>query len=284
LTSSLQTVETDAPAKLNLFLEVIGKRSDGYHDVETVAHEIDLADKLTFSPAQELSLNVTGLPIPPGGENLVLRAARILQEMAGTKYGAAITLHKNIPAGSGLGGGSSDAAATLKALNSLWKLKMRQEDLLGIASRLGSDVPFFIHGKTALCTGRGQIVSPLTNRNRLIFLLVMPALSVSTAEIYKNLSLDLTCGRKDATLLIEGLARRDVTAVGRELFNRLEFVTVRLYPELEHVRRRLEELSPAGLAMTGSGSAFYCLARTRSEAEGFLQKSGLKAIIVSSII
>ncbi|KAF0241385.1 MAG: 4-diphosphocytidyl-2-C-methyl-D-erythritol [Planctomycetota bacterium] len=147
-------VSVHSTCKLNLFLEIVGKRQDGYHELESVFHELDFGDELTFEPANELSLDLKGGSAPGGEDNLVLKAARLLASEIKTSGGARITLTKRVPVGAGLGGGSADAAATLLALDRLWNASSDRKLLHALAARLGSDVNFFLEGGTALCTGR----------------------------------------------------------------------------------------------------------------------------------
>src|SRR3954469_7342886 len=153
-------VEVLAPAKLNLFLEVLGRRPDGYHEVETLMVAVDLFDRLTFreSPSGEITLRCDDPGLPTGSENLAVRAAERLRDESGRRLGAHIDLHKSIPAGAGLAGGSSDAAAALAGLDRLWDLKTRPDRLATLASGLGSDVPFFLKAGAAICRGRGERV------------------------------------------------------------------------------------------------------------------------------
>ncbi|MDR1940800.1 MAG: 4-(cytidine 5'-diphospho)-2-C-methyl-D-erythritol kinase [Endomicrobium sp.] len=163
-----------APAKINLFLEIAGKRDDGYHDLESIMQTVSLYDELTFEPAGEISLSLCvgrhskcaanspqSLDVPLDDRNIIIKAAKAMREKYNIKSGVKITLQKNIPAGAGLGGGSSDAAATLKALNELWQINAPKSELEKIASKLGADVAFFLTGGAALCEGIGDIITPL---------------------------------------------------------------------------------------------------------------------------
>jgi 4-diphosphocytidyl-2-C-methyl-D-erythritol kinase len=182
-----------APAKINLSLEVIGKRDDGFHDVRTVLQAIGLADELTFETAGELTLGVEPVGAVPVEGNLVLRAALALQGLVGIGAGAAITLRKRIPVAAGLGGGSSDAAATLLGLRSLWGVPLADEEIYRIASRLGSDVPFFVRGGTAIGSGRGDALEMLPLPVERYAIVVTPAEAADaakTARLYGMLRAD----------------------------------------------------------------------------------------------
>lgn len=246
----MATITLSAPAKLNLFLEVTGKRPDGYHELVTVMQEIALADTLEAEPAGDFSLEVSGLEIPPGGENLVLKAAKRLAEVAGAREGAAFRLTKRIPAGAGLGGGSSDAAAALKACARLWKL---DEALLpAVAAEVGSDVPFFLAGGTALCTGRGEKVQPLKPLPETPITLVWPGFALPTRDVYGALA-PAGSPRKVEPFLA-AMEKGDLP-----LFNRLEEAALKVQPGLVELRQWMSQAGFRASAMTGSGSAFYGL-------------------------
>jgi len=177
-----------APAKINLFLRVGALRRDGYHSIRTLFHAIGLFDELRFSPAARLSLATAGLSSPRGAGNLVMRAAELLRRETGCRPGGRIVLRKRIPAGAGLGGGSSDAAAALVGLNRLWRLGLPRRRLLALAARLGSDVPFFLHGAgAAVGTGRGDRLRPVPSRLRAWACILKPSFGVSTKDAYAAL-------------------------------------------------------------------------------------------------
>jgi 4-diphosphocytidyl-2-C-methyl-D-erythritol kinase len=254
------------PAKVNLFLEVLGRRPDGYHDLATLMVTVGLYDTLeireTASPEVRLRCDQPGLSTGP--DNLVCRAAELLRDRAGARAGVEVRLSKRIPVQAGLGGGSSDAAATLAGLDRLWRLGLGRDGLARLGALLGSDVPFFFHGPAAWCTGRGEVVEPLRLGGPLDFVLASPDVGLSTASVFKGLVLpeDPVDG---------GPARRaaeggDVEELGRRLFNRLEEPAMRLCPEVAGLRRRLAGLAPAGVLMSGSGSTVFALGRDAADA------------------
>ncbi|MFP4058503.1 MAG: 4-(cytidine 5'-diphospho)-2-C-methyl-D-erythritol kinase [Candidatus Brocadiia bacterium] len=260
-------VTVRCPAKLNLFLEVLGRRPDGYHDIDTVMQAIDLYDELHIAPragpALRLECDCAGLPSDE--RNLALRAAMALKEETGYPGGARLRLTKRIPVGAGLGGGSSDAAGALVGLDRAWGLGLRDEGLRQLAARVGSDVAFFLRGGTARCTGRGEAVEPAAARLRARYALVCPPLSVSTAEVYKKLRFPLTPTGARASMLVQCLAQGDVEGLGATLYNRLEEPAFHLYPGLREGKSRLEATGLfAGVLMTGSGAALFGLRRPRS--------------------
>jgi 4-diphosphocytidyl-2-C-methyl-D-erythritol kinase len=252
-----------APAKLNLFLEVLGKRPDGYHELESLMVTVDLHDTLTFSddPSGRISFRCDDPSLPTGSDNLVVKAAERLKREAAIERGAAIHLQKAIPAQAGLAGGSSDAAATLVALDRLWNLQTNPDRLDALAGEIGSDVAFFRHGPAAVCRGRGEQVSPTGIAGPLHFVLVCPPLGSSTAEVYR--SLVLPDRPRPIAPVLEAFSRGDIAALGQGLFNRLQPVAERLNPELLRVRNALQSLGSSldGALMSGSGSAYFGLGR-----------------------
>ena len=279
-------ISLKAPAKVNLFLEILGKRDNGYHEIETIMQEIDLADSLQFEETQEgVTLECNDKNIPANQDNLVCKAANLILEECGIKKGVLINLEKNIPVGAGLGGGSSDAATTLKALNSLWKVGLNNEELMGFAAKLGSDIPFFINGKTALCRGRGELITPVEVRNRMDYIILFPRVHISTETIYKNLKIDLTKKRKDVSFFLDALKYSEVASISKLLFNRLEEIIFATYPDLLQVKSTLESFDFCGLSISGSGSAFFGLCNDRHQAEVIKSKielSGMGNVFVAT--
>jgi 4-diphosphocytidyl-2-C-methyl-D-erythritol kinase len=263
-------VEVLAPAKLNLFLEIQGKRPDGYHDLESLMVTVDLFDTLTFldDPSGRITLRCDDPTLPTGTDNLVVKAANRLKATTGTDRGARIDLKKAIPAQAGLAGGSSDAAATLIGLDRLWGLQTAPETLDEIAATIGSDVSFFRQGPCAVCRGRGEIVEPWPLPEPLHFVLVCPPVGVSTAAVYRNL---IPPDRpRPIVEILEALEAGDIPALGRGLFNRLQPVAESLEPSLGAIRGALAGLvgpSLDGHLMSGSGSAYFGLASHRAAAE-----------------
>ena len=261
-------ISVKAPAKINLFLEVLGKRDDGYHELETVMQEIDLVDILEFEEIDEgVKIECENSSISLNETNLVCKAADLILRECGIKKGVLVRLEKRIPVGAGLGGGSSDAAATLKALNSLWGIGLNDVELMELAAKLGSDVAFFINGKTALCRGRGEKIYPLEVQRELNYLVVFPNVEISTPSIYGNLKIDLTKNRKDVSVFVKAMEDYDVDNIGKLLFNRLEGTIFSLYPNLLQIKNLLERFSFCGLLVSGSGSAIYGLCSNRKQAE-----------------
>jgi 4-diphosphocytidyl-2-C-methyl-D-erythritol kinase len=229
-------------AKVNLVLEVLGKRPDGYHEVHSILQTIGLFDTLDCAPAPDLSLAAP--PLPDDAPNLVLRAAQALQEATGCRAGAALTLHKGIPVAAGLGGGSADAAAALVALNALWKLYLDRDELARVAVQLGSDVPFFLLGGTALARGRGDLLEPLPDPVPRWLVIVVPGepLADKTRRIYSLLDPRwYTPGGFVATLAQR--LRVNPAASWRPLGNGLEPTAMETFPALRAARNALVEVT-----------------------------------------
>ena len=260
------TVRVRTPAKVNLFLEVLGRRPDGYHEVATLLLAIDLFDELDFRPALtgDLSLTCDVPDLLTGPENLVLKAARRLRERTGYAGGATIRLTKRIPWAAGLGGGSSDAAATLAGLNELWKLGLSPAALARVGTEIGSDVPFFLNGPAAWCTGRGEVVSPVLIGRQIDLVLVKPPEGLSTADVYRRVK--VPANPADGSAAREALADGDVDALGRALHNRLQEPAFELCPSVADLHRRVQSVGAAGALLSGSGSCLFALCRSPEEA------------------
>ncbi|MBI1884914.1 MAG: 4-(cytidine 5'-diphospho)-2-C-methyl-D-erythritol kinase [Chloroflexi bacterium] len=254
-----------APAKINWTLEVLGRRDDGYHEVRSVMQTIDLCDVLDFAPAEALSLQGGG-EYEPGEDDLILKAAGALG-LEG--QGAAIRLGKKIPLASGLGGGSSDAAATLRGLGHARGLTLSQNQLAEVAAGLGSDVPFFTHGGTALVEGRGERVTPLPDAPPAWLVLAVPPLTVTgkTATMYRNLS---PSAFSDGSFTRRFVQRLEEGAIDEQsMRNAFEGVAYALFPDLARYRAALLDAAGAGarpVHLAGSGPALFVLAREEQEA------------------
>ena len=245
------------PAKLNLFLEVTGKRPDGYHDLDMLLEAVDLCDTLTAARTDGgITLETDAPGIPTDRRNIVIRAAELFTAAAGIDAGVHFRLHKRIPPGGGLGGGSGNGVGALFALQELFGVPLEPARLHGLACALGSDVPYFLHGGLARCRGRGEIVDGLGSGSPRRFLLLIPSFALSTADVYAALIFPLTCPRSLGTMTVGSLEER--LRAGEFFFNRLQEPAERLRPELGAIMRQARS---AGLraAMTGSGSCLFAL-------------------------
>ncbi len=251
------TIEILAPAKLNLFLKITGQRVDGYHELLSIFVPVALYDKLKIRKLEKgLEVCYSGRQLPEGQNNLVNRAAISFFEKTGIKKGAKITLIKKIPISSGLGGGSSDAAATLKGLNQLWGSPLSKEDLEKLALSLGADVPFFLLQRPAIARGIGEIIQPIKNFPPFWYVIVSPNLMVSTAWAYKSIKLNLT--NKEIQNILDTL-KKSIFNIPDILSNDLESVTLSKYPFLCSIKASLIKLGALGALMTGSGPSLFGL-------------------------
>ena len=250
----------NAAAKVNLVLEVLGKRDDGYHELVTVMQAVDLSDRVTLEEADVLELRSRTPDVPSDGRNLALRAATALREASGVTRGVRITLDKRIPIAAGLGGGSTDAAAVLVGLNRLWRLRWPVERLDEVATTLGMDVPFFLRGGTARAVGRGERIEALRG-GTLGLVLVNPRFPVSTAEMYARVTPAMYTDGRHAKTLAEGL-RRTPTRVAASLYNGLQEAAVAAHPPIGRIRAALLAAGALGALMSGSGPTVFGVARS----------------------
>ncbi|MCS7235762.1 MAG: 4-(cytidine 5'-diphospho)-2-C-methyl-D-erythritol kinase [Armatimonadota bacterium] len=263
----MKELRLNAYAKLNLSLDVLGRRHDGYHEVETVLHTVELHDTVVLREAPGgIRVACDHRRVPTDEQNLVFRAAQLLREAAGTDRGVHIEVHKRIPPASGLGGGSSDAAVTLLGLAQMWKLRLDHGQLLELASQVGSDVPFFLVGGAALATGRGERLRYLPTLPTTWVVLACPDAEVSTAWAYANLDLAGITRRPDTGRLVDALRAEDVAAVAQELCNVFEPLVSRRYPQVSELKRRLLEAGALGASMSGTGPAVFGLFSGEAEA------------------
>jgi 4-diphosphocytidyl-2-C-methyl-D-erythritol kinase len=255
-----------APAKVNLFLEVLARRADGYHEIATLMMAVSLYDTLEFKEDSSGTIQVeSDLPtLPTGPANLIHKAATLLRQRAGITRGMRVQVRKRIPLQAGLGGGSSDAAATLAALNRLWQLGLAGTELDALGTQLGSDVPFFLSGPAAWCTGRGERTEPMTLGQPLWVVLACPNEGQSTAEVYKEVRVPEHY--QTGAEIRQAAQSGEIDAIGRGMFNRLQPVAEKLCPAVGILAKRVADLHPTGTLMSGSGSAVFALCRDRSEA------------------
>jgi 4-diphosphocytidyl-2-C-methyl-D-erythritol kinase len=270
-------------AKLNLYLEVLKQRKDNYHNIKTIFERIDLCDKIILKPRPDKKINFTcNLPgVPTGHSNLAYRSAKLLQDTFNIDKGADIKIIKRIPVAAGLGGGSGNAATVLIGLNELWKLKLSRNKLLQLARKIGSDVSFFIYNCSfAKGEARGDRIKPLRvfSNLRLWHILVVPKFRVSTPRIYKkwdkdNKTFKLTVERAGLTrpkynvkILILALRKNNFFLLGDALFNSLEQVTTKLYPQITRIREKLIQMGVKSILMSGSGPAIFGVVSSRKEA------------------
>ena len=259
-----------SPAKLNLFLKVINKRPDGYHNLITLFERIDLMDEIRLSATAGGKIRIfCGHPqVPKGPQNLVFRVAALLQKRYEIGQGVDIHIQKCIPVAAGLAGGSSNAATTLLGLNKIWRLGLKSLELCQIGRMIGSDVPFFLRDTSwALGLERGDVIVPQDIRTKLWQILVVPRRKMLTPQVYRRLNLELTKTNDDVNILIRSLKENNIKRAKRLLTNDLETSIVRICPQLLYVKRRFETLLGDGVCFSGSGPSVYGVVESREEAE-----------------
>jgi len=243
-----------APAKINLFLRVLGKRTDGYHDIVSLMQQITLYDELTFLPRPRgIVLQCPNSNLPLSADNLIFRAAEAVFSYTGCSSGVEIILTKNIPVAAGLGGGSSDAAATLSALNEMCRLGLKKKELMNIGSKLGADVPFFLFGSSAFAEGRGEKLKAWKNPLKLNIVLINPSFPLSTKLVYESLNLRLT--KKRINYSIPRFS--ELGDIIREMHNDLETASLRMHPELTDIKQLLLRHGALSAMMSGSGPTVF---------------------------
>jgi 4-diphosphocytidyl-2-C-methyl-D-erythritol kinase len=257
-------------AKINLHLRVLGRRPDGYHEIRTVFQTITLSDRLTLRALDDprLELECDAPDVPNDDSNLVVRAAKLLRERFNVARGASIKLEKSIPAGGGLGGGSSNAAVTLAALAHLWEIETTRDELSELGATLGADVPFFFTGGTARGTGRGAEIAPLADAPTMNLIVVAPCVKISTAEAYKSLNAPaLTKEIAPANLLVSRTGADFSDSLPAPLANDFEPSVYRLYPEVGRARDALVAVGAKGALLSGSGSSVFGVFESSDEVE-----------------
>ncbi len=275
MSNLFKTATILSPAKINLFLKITGKRKDGYHNIATLFQMIDLYDKITFSPSpkREIEITCSKEGIPPE-TNLVYLAAQALWKPG--LPGVSIHIEKNIPVGAGLGGGSSNCATALFALNRLWKLGLPQKKLMAKGKKLGADVPFFLFGPRAWGTGTGDRLTPLPPAEPFHILLVKPSEGAPTAKIYETFSLGLTkpLSRTKIPFEFKGLVLFEDTVA--YLINDLEKTVVMMHPAVGTIRKALTGEHCKGVMLSGSGTTVFGLFKDKPSADQALRKISRK--------
>lgn len=275
----MPTLEKESPCKVNLLLNILGKRPDGFHELETVFHPVNLCDRLTFSRGGTgIQLNCSNPALPTDGSNLVHRAAVRFLETAAIQDGVRIHLEKHIPVAAGLGGGSGNAAVTLLGLNELFGRPLIDAQLHAIAATLGSDVNFFLQSNPALAVGRGEQIKPLAEFPALrgaCFVLVHPGFGISTPWAYRELARFPSAQKGQpgrAKRLIELLQASDLATAGREFYNSLEAPALEKYPVLALYQDFFRAEGAAATLMSGSGSTTFAIFPTQPSAEAVVDK------------
>jgi 4-diphosphocytidyl-2-C-methyl-D-erythritol kinase len=259
-------LELFAPAKINLTLDVLGKRPDGYHELETVMQTVSLGDTIELADASGIEVISEHPAVPKGPENLAYRAAALVQEHAGIKRGVRIIIKKRIPVAAGLAGGSTDAAAVLKGLDKLWSLGLPENDLLVLASQLGSDVAFCLHGGTALGKGRGEQLTSLPPMPKFGVVLVKLPIAVSTKEVYQRYRRD-EMQKPTTAAMVSALQQCNRQSIMKAMSNMLESVTIPMHPEIAEIKEQMHKAGAQAVLMSGSGPTVFGLTETVHGAE-----------------
>ncbi|WLR50900.1 4-(cytidine 5'-diphospho)-2-C-methyl-D-erythritol kinase [Bacillus tianshenii] len=254
-----------APAKINLALDVLHKRDDGFHEVEMIMTTVDLADRIELEDNNSgiIKLSSQNRFVPNDERNLAFQAAKLLKDRYHINRGLNISMAKTIPVAAGLAGGSSDAAAVLRGLNQLWNLGLSLDELAELGSEIGSDVSFCVHGGTALATGRGEKIKKLPSPPSCWVILAKPTIGVSTAEVYKHLDLSKV-EHPDVEGMIEAIEEKNFEKMCSRVGNVLETVTFKRYPEVQALKEQIQRFGADAVLMSGSGPTVFALAQYES--------------------
>lgn len=265
----MQTITLKAPAKINLYLNVLNKRSDGFHNLETVFEKLEFSDKITLTRRRSgIKLICASPDVPKGNQNIAVKAARLILKCAHNSQGVEIKLNKKIPVAAGLGGGSSDAAAVLLGINRLFGLGFDQNSLQQMGLNLGADVPFFLlRSSRAIGRGIGEILLPLAiKKSNWYILVVVKGLYVSTEVMYKHPRLTLTKPPADAKIMLHTLKKGNLTALDKHSYNSFESIVAKKYKEINQIKQALKSLGAHATLMSGSGPCVFGIAQSRKEA------------------
>ena len=258
----MQDIRVRAHAKINLYLDVVGKRADGYHDLETVFHSVGLHDDVIIRRQATRGITVTceHPGVPSDSRNLAHRAAQCLSDTVGGVGGIAIRIYKRIPVAAGLAGGSANAAAVLHGVNALFELGFTQKTLMRLGTQLGADVPFCLHGGAAFGLGIGDRLTYLPALSNAPLLLLNPGIEVSTASVFKNLNFRLTKPKNAGIIIKTSVEEGDIVSIGQNLYNRLEVPVFSEYPEIAALKSDLSTQAGAyGALMSGSGATVFAI-------------------------
>jgi 4-diphosphocytidyl-2-C-methyl-D-erythritol kinase len=258
-----------SPAKLNLVLDVLGKRPDGFHELRTIFERISLADQITLSRNKRKKINIRCVHphMPRGSDNLAFKAAMMLRQDFSIFEGLDINIIKNIPVAAGLAGGSSNAAAVLSGLNRLWQIGLNNAQLVNYATRLGSDVAFFLYNSSyALGTGRGELIKPLEVKTKLWHVLVTPRVKMYTKDVFARLKLNLTNKKDNVNILLPFLRKGDLVRLAGAMSNDLEPAILSLKPDFIYLKKKLLDAGSTGVCFSGSGPSIFALAQSQKHA------------------
>ncbi len=254
-----------SPAKLNIRLKVTGRRPDGYHELVSIMVPVTLFDQIKLETGQSpgITISSSGFSVPVNDDNLACRAAKAFFSKTGLKQNLSIKLQKNIPVAAGLGGGSSNAACTLKALNEIWSNPLSLQELEKLAVKLGADVPFFLYNRPCIARGIGEILEPISKWPRFWYVIVKPTIKISTAWVYENFKLRLTTNEN--IYILRGLGK-DRYKIIDILENDLESVTASHFPVINTIKKALKNAGAEGVLMSGSGPSVFGIFKSKNHA------------------
>lgn len=261
-------VERKAYAKINLGLDVLRRRADGYHEVKMVMQTVDIWDRLIFTAGSgpEIELSVSGAALPVGEDNLVYRAADLVRKEKKITRGVKIVLEKNIPVAAGMAGGSTDAAAVFHGLNELFGLSMGIDEMKELGVRIGADVPYCIMGGTALSEGIGELLTPLPSPPQCVLVAAKPDIDVSTKFVYGNLRVNELKDHPDIDGMVEAVRAGDLGGITSRMGNVLETVTVKAYPVIDDIKKMMKEAGAENALMSGSGPTVFGIFKEKEDA------------------
>lgn len=267
----LKTIIIDAHAKINLSLDVLGKKENGYHELSMIMQSISLKDIVTIRQLEDDDNNIyikcNRPEVPTDHRNIVYNAFKIVSRKYNISRSIEVDIEKNIPISGGLAGGSTNAAAVLKGLNKLWNLELTQKELMEIGVEIGADVPFCIMGGTALSEGIGEKLTPLRPFKDKLILLANPGVEVSTADVYKNLNLTSLNNRPDIKKIISAIEEDDTILLAKNMKNVLESVTTKIYPQIEDIKTQMIDCGAIGSLMSGSGATVFGIFENKEKLE-----------------
>lgn len=271
-----------SPAKINLLLRVVGKREDGYHKIKTIFQKISLCDTISYelNGMKEIKVSCDSPDVPCDERNLVYKATQLLRESALIEAGANIHIQKRIPVSAGLGGGSSNAATTLLALNELWNINFSKEKLSVLALRIGADVPFFLHGSCSSAEGIGEKLSPLSPKKSFPVLLINPGFPISAKDAYEDSSFSFTPFEFD-TSTFSDIESGDPARVSKHFSNDLEIWAYKTHTKLSTLKLAIEKTKPLGTLLSGSGPTIFATYRNKDELDEAAKELRKKAPFVS---
>ncbi len=257
----MKKIKLDAYGKINLGLDVLGKRDDGYHDLDMIMQSVDLADKITITKndSGEITVKSNTGKIPNDESNLAYKAAKLLKDEFDIEKGIDIEIEKNIPISGGMAGGSTDCAAVLKGMNKLFKLKLSEQDLMDRGVTLGADVPFCIMGKTARAEGIGEVLTPIPNKIKGYIVLAKPPISVSTGFVYGRIDEVEVEHKPDTEAMIKAIEKNNLKGLADTVCNVLEEVTIPDYPIVQEIKDKMMANGALNAMMTGSGPTVFGL-------------------------